>query len=92
MTLPALTVDHYARAAERAKPVLKRGDKVYMISHGADGNGRATYVFERWDERSPGGNFFISKSGIGELHPFNIERLNGAPVSFRDEVHVEADA
>ncbi|USN14863.1 hypothetical protein PAPPERLAPAPP_04940 [Brevundimonas phage vB_BpoS-Papperlapapp] len=88
MTLPALTVDHYGRAAERAKPVLKRGDKVYMIAHGADGNGFATYTFDHWDEHSPGGDFFVSKSGIDELHPFNIARLNGATISFRDEGHV----
>lgn len=86
MTLPALTVDHYKRASERAKPVLNPGDKVYMISHGADGNGRATYVFDRWDDQSPGGDFFVSRSGIDELHPFNIERINGAPVNFRDAV------
>lgn len=75
---------HYQRSADRAKAVLKQGDKVRMIGHGAGGSGRVSYLFDHWDEHSPSGEYFVSKSGIDELHPYNIERVNGVPVSFRD--------
>lgn len=73
---------HYRAAAARARPVLRRGDRVRMIAHGSD---RAvTYTFEAWDETSPSGQFFISRSGVDELHPFNITAVNGQPMTFRN--------
>lgn len=69
---------HYKRSVERAKAVLKQGDKVRVGTC----EGRSTYTFWTWDEHHP--DFFISKSGIDELHPYNITRVNGAPTSFRD--------
>ena len=75
---------HYRRSVERAKAVLQQGDRVRVRTCG---DGHATYTFEAWD----GGNgFFVSKSGIDELHPNNLTRLNGQPISFRDVVHVGA--
>lgn len=70
--------DHYKRAVARAKAVLKRGDRVRVSTCG----GAATYTFWEWDEFHP--DFFLSKSGIDELHPYNITRLGGRPFTFRD--------
>ncbi|USN15426.1 hypothetical protein KIKIMORA_02800 [Brevundimonas phage vB_BpoS-Kikimora] len=70
---------HYGRSVTRAKALLRRGDKVRLT---ICGGGEATYVFDCWD-----GEWMISKSGIDELHPYNVVRLNGKPLSFRDEHH-----
>jgi len=71
---------HYNRAVMRAGPVLKQGDRVRVRTCG---DGHATYTFDRWDKIMPG--FFISKSGIDELHPYNITSVNGVETSFRDQ-------
>ncbi|UTC28316.1 hypothetical protein GURKE_02850 [Brevundimonas phage vB_BpoS-Gurke] len=70
---------HYARSVTRAKALLRRGDKVRLT---ICGGGQATYVFADWD-----GEWMVSKSGVNELHPYNVVRLNGKPLSFRDENH-----
>lgn len=72
----------YRNAAARAKEVLKKGDRVGMIAHGSDRI--VTYTFAGWDRTSPGEDFFVSQTGLEELHPFNIVRLNGRAVSFRN--------
>jgi hypothetical protein len=70
---------HYARAVARAKQVLHRGDKVRLITHGG---GQATYRMTGWG--GPDENWIVSAS-TDELHPYNVVRVNGARVSFRDE-------
>lgn len=66
---------HAARATERAKAVLKRGDVIqYTLCGGA--RGRATFV--EWD-----GSWACSISR-SDIHALSIFRLNGELVSFRD--------
>lgn len=75
---------HYARCVARAKSLLRRGDKVRLS---ICGGGQATYVFECWD-----GEWMLSKSGVNELHPYNVVRLNGKAISFRDDGHRDVAA
>lgn len=79
MTISPEQRAHYARSVARARAVLKRGDRVRLS---ICGGGQATYTFEAWD--GPHGAF-VSRSGITDLHPYNIVRLNRLPISFRDE-------
>lgn len=82
--LPTTTTEqraHYNRAVMRAGAVLKQGDRVRMHAHGSDRP--VTYTFDHWDKVHPG--FFVSISGVEELHPYNIISVNGEPTCFRDE-------
>lgn len=74
--------EHCARAYIRALPVLKKGDRLRMKGHGSAR--QITVTFDHWDEGASG--FFVSKSGVDELHPYNITGLNGAELRFRDPV------
>lgn len=69
---------HYRRTVDRAKAALKPGDRVRLL---ICGGGEATYTFECWDGD---GGCFQSRSGISDLHPYNVVRVNGEPTSFRD--------
>jgi hypothetical protein len=70
-----------ARAVERAKAVLKPGDRLFITTCG---NGRgATVTMTGWSETFPG--FITSKTmHDDELHPVNVRRRNGQSVGFRD--------
>lgn len=61
-------------AVENAKKVLKRGDRV-RGSHGC--GPKRTFIFEGWD-----GNWIVSKSGLCDISPCSIDRLNGVAVDF----------
>lgn len=64
------------RARDRAKALLKPGDRIRVSRCGGL---LRTYTFSHWD-----GFWAVSVSGISDLSPTSIDRLNGAPVSFMD--------
>lgn len=57
-----------------AKEILKKGDRVRVTK--CPGTKR-TITFERWD-----GCWMVSKSGIDDYHPVNVDRVNGVDVDF----------
>lgn len=63
-----------AEATDRAKKVLKRGDK---IRAGRCGGIHRTYTFECWE-----GMWIVTKSGINDIAATAIDRLNGIDVDF----------
>ena len=65
------------KATERAKKVLKPGDKIR--SRRCPGR-LVTYRFSHWD-----GSWIVSASGIDDIAAVNIDRLNGQPISFKSE-------
>lgn len=69
----------YKRAVERAKGRLVSGDRIY-VSY--DGGGQATFTFLGWT--GPNNEWLDTASGY-DLHPYNISKVNGTSVSFRDE-------
>jgi hypothetical protein len=78
-------VDAFHRAAERARPILKAGDRVFIDGCGG---ARSTVTFIEWvnykGEPDLGGDLFRSAS-CDELHPWNIHKVNKVPMTFRDE-------
>ncbi|WP_201401966.1 hypothetical protein [Kaistia sp. 32K] len=64
-------------AAENAQRVLKHGDRLRVTK--CPGTKR-WITFECWS-----GQWMVSKSGIDDYHPINVDRLNGAPVDFTQE-------
>lgn len=64
------------RALARSMETLKPGDRFRASRCGGI---RAWYRFSHWD-----GDELITASGIYDIHPINIDRLNGEPVSFDD--------
>lgn len=69
----------FARASERARKVLKAGDRVRI-----DGS-TVTFMHWGWRDRPEATcNYFAAKT-VDELHPWNITKVNGQTVSFRDE-------
>lgn len=67
----------YRQAAARAKTILKPGDRVRVQSCA----GIQTYTFKGWT--GPRDEWLDTASGY-DLHPFNISKVNGQAVSFRD--------
>lgn len=69
------------RAVERAKAVLRVGDRILI---GTCGNSRgSTITMTGWSADFPG--FLTSKTLDGdELHPINIRKVNGVPTDFSD--------
>lgn len=64
------------REAElKAKQVLKKGDRIRVTK--CPGTKR-TITFSHWD-----GNWIVSKSGINDYHPVNIDKVNGKEISFK---------
>jgi len=61
-------------AVAKAKQVLKPGDRIRCSRCGGI---VATYTFDGWD-----GNWIVSKSGINDISPTHISKLNGQPISF----------
>ena len=61
-------------AAANATQVLKRGDRLRVTK--CPGTKR-WITFECWN-----GQWIVSKSGIDDYHPINVDRRNGEPVDF----------
>ena len=59
----------------KAKQVLKKGDRIRVTK--CPGTKR-TITFSHWD-----GNWIVSKSGINDYHPVNIDKVNGKEISFK---------
>lgn len=55
----------------KAKKLLKKGDRVRCTK--CPGTKR-TFTFDHWD-----GIWMVSKSGINEYHPVNVDLVNGIP-------------
>jgi len=75
----------FARASERARAVLKPGDRVTLSS--SCGSGVTTVTFANWGHVGhpvPGHAYFAGRT-VDDLHPWNITKVNGQPVSFRDD-------
>lgn len=66
---------HYKRAADRARAVLKYGDRITVTS--CPGSKRWA-IFDHWD-----GQWVCSKTR-DDFSAFNISKINGVPVNFRD--------
>jgi hypothetical protein len=72
----------HRRAERRAKAILKPGDRLYV---GVCGGRGVTVTFVRWNETPPLEGYVVSRSLDGdEIHPSNIRKVNGVPVSFGD--------
>lgn len=76
----------FARAAERAKKVLIPGDRVTLGSKCTGGCQTVTFAYFSNHLGVPGNNgtTFSSRS-LDDLSPWNITKVNGKPVTFRDE-------
>lgn len=61
-------------AAKNAKEVLRVGDRLRVTR--CPGTKR-WITFAGWS-----GQWIVSKSGIDDYHPINVDRLNDAPVNF----------
>lgn len=61
-------------AVENAKKVLKQGDRLRVTK--CPGTKR-WITFDRWD-----GCWIVSKSGIDDYFPRNVDMVNGEPVDF----------
>ena len=75
----------FARASERARAVLKPGDRVTLGS--SCGSGVTTVTFANWGyvgHPVPDHAYFAGRT-IDDLHPWNITKVNGQPVNFRDD-------
>ena len=57
-----------------AKKTLKKGDRVRCTK--CPGTKRV-FTFERWD-----GCWMVSKTGIDDYHPVNVDLVNGVPFVF----------
>lgn len=68
-------------AAQNARAILKPGDSLRVTK--CPGNKR-WITFAGWS-----GQWIVSKSGIDDYHPINVDRLNGEPISFYGEVKPE---
>lgn len=66
--------DRGKRAEAAAKKMLKSGDRVRCTK--CPGTKR-TFTFHFWD-----GCWMVSKSGIDDFHPINIDLINGKPFNF----------
>lgn len=64
-----------AVAAETARKVLKKGDRVRCAK--CPGGVNRTFTFERWE-----GDRMVSKSGIADFFPICVTKVNGARVDF----------
>lgn len=69
--------EQWLRAISEAKQVLKPGDRIRCSRCGGI---VATYTFDCWD-----GYWIVSRSGIDDISPTHISKLNGQPISFGGE-------
>ncbi len=65
------------KAEVNAKKVLKQGDRVRCAK--CPGTKRV-FTFSHWD-----GCWMVSKSGINDYHPVNVDMVNGVTVDFRHD-------
>lgn len=69
---------HVDRATERAKAVIKEGDRIGCVF---DAGLKKTFIFDHWEH----GCWLFSRTGaVSDGHAFHVYRLNGQPISFRD--------
>jgi len=61
---------------DRAKKLLKEGDRVGCTK--CPGTKRI-FTFVGW-----AGHWMLSKSGIDDLHPWNVYSVNGVPMDFKE--------
>lgn len=74
-------VSRNKRAVRRAKAILKPGDRLLVNTCGGRGS---TVTMIGWCD-APLDDYIRSKSLDGdELHPINVRKVNGVPVSFDD--------
>lgn len=62
------------KAELKAKQILKKGDRVQCTK--CPGTKR-TFTFSHWD-----GCWMVSKTGIDDYHPINVDLINGKPFVF----------
>jgi hypothetical protein len=62
-----------------AKKILKQGDRVRCIK--CPGTKR-TFTFDHWD-----GCWMVSKAGIDDYHPINVDLVNGKTLYFTFSKH-----
>lgn len=62
------------KAELMAKQILKKGDRVRCTK--CPGTKR-TFTFSHWD-----GCWMVSKTGINDYHPINVDLVNGKPFVF----------
>lgn len=72
--------DESMRARDRAGKALKPGDRIRVSRCGGI---VATYTFAGWE-----GYWAVSKSGIADLSPASILKVNGVPTTFRDTIDI----
>lgn len=65
-------------AAARAKTTLKKGDRLRATR--CPGNKRWV-TFDHWD-----GQWIVTKSGICDIHPLNVDMINDRPIDFTIEI------
>lgn len=65
------------KAVASAKKVLKVGDRIRCIK--CPGTKR-TFTFSHWD-----GCWMVSKSGVDDYHPVNVDAVNGIAVDFQHD-------
>lgn len=61
-------------AAQNAQAILKPGDRLRVTKCPCT---KRWITFAAWS-----GQWIVSKSGIDDFHPINVDRLNGEPVNF----------
>jgi hypothetical protein len=75
-------VSRHERAVRRAKAILKPGDKLYVEVCGGRG---VTVTMVGWNTDPYLSDYIVTKSLDGdEIHPSNVRKVNGKPVSFSD--------
>ena len=63
-----------SKAEATAKKVLKAGDRVRCTKWPGT---KRTFTFSHWD-----GRWMVSKTGIDDYHPVNVDLVNGKPFVF----------
>lgn len=65
------------KAEVNAKKVLKANDRIRCTK--CPGTKRV-FIFSHWD-----GSWMVSKSGINDYHPVNVDVVNGIAVDFQHD-------
>ncbi len=82
--MPRMTEQQIAesrRATERAKAVLKPGDRLYVKNCG---DSRSTVAMIGW--AAPPFDCWITSKARDDIHAMHILKVNGVPTSFADPV------
>jgi hypothetical protein len=84
-TFGPMASDAFQRAADRARKVLKPGDRLTLGS--SCGGSTQTVTFSHWSDGlglpDPNSDTFSSRT-LDDLSPWNITKVNGKAVTFRD--------